>query len=175
MSEIIEEVHRWDDTYKRNRLYVTVRCSKCKELRTICKSMYIKRKTDMCKNCSNKFRPPTNKKYSSPKIRSRVDQYIRKSTYPKGSGTYDKNRIPDQYKMELTREEIHALVIQPCYYCGIIDEVNGIDRVDSTQHYHKDNVVPCCTTCNHAKGTLTVEEFKKWIKVIYSNFLHMKP
>ena len=44
---------------------------------------------------------------------------------------------------------------------------NGIDRVDSTKGYTKDNVVSCCRSCNMAKAELTVTEFFKHIKQIY--------
>lgn len=44
---------------------------------------------------------------------------------------------------------------------------NGLDRLDNTKGYTKDNVAPCCTVCNSAKGTLTVTEFSEWVERIY--------
>lgn len=54
----------------------------------------------------------------------------------------------------------------PCAYCGLRGEQTaggkqalGLDRIDSSQHYHLDNIVPCCTRCNMAKNVLSVSDF----------------
>jgi hypothetical protein len=41
----------------------------------------------------------------------------------------------------------------PCYYCKSQkeNEVNGIDRVDNSKGYTKDNCVSCCQFCNRMK------------------------
>lgn len=78
----------------------------------------------------------------------------------------------------LTLHDYIKLVTSDCYYCGekpnqekIINgklfRHNGIDRLDSKKGYERDNVVPCCKTCNMAKGSLTEEEFKALINKIY--------
>ena len=76
---------------------------------------------------------------------------------------------------QLTKEQVHHLTEQSCSYCGARPTqtvstpfntgfyiYNGLDRVDNTKGYTIDNVVPCCKTCNFAKGTMTLEEFKSW-------------
>lgn len=77
----------------------------------------------------------------------------------------------------------------PCKYCGLeyskeiedrlneskkqkrlsdhILKCNGIDRVDSSKGYTKDNSVACCKYCNTAKNTMTEDEFYNWIKRVY--------
>jgi hypothetical protein len=79
---------------------------------------------------------------------------------------------------DLTREEAVHLFQQNCYYCGAEPSHvtrhprsrskafvhNGIDRIDNTQGYIPGNVVPCCTQCNRAKGTLTHDEFIAWLR-----------
>jgi len=70
----------------------------------------------------------------------------------------------------------------PCFYCGLVasntvrdrnttrDTVityNGLDRVDSSGGYMKNNVVPCCKFCNCAKSTMSQEEFMRWVKRVY--------
>jgi len=47
--------------------------------------------------------------------------------------------------------------------------INGLDRVDSSKGYIKDNVVTCCENCNRAKLDLTQQEFFAMIKSIYEN------
>ena len=45
---------------------------------------------------------------------------------------------------------------------------SGIDRIDSSKGYVKGNVAACCRQCNFAKGSITVEKFKKHINKIYT-------
>lgn len=73
-----------------------------------------------------------------------------------------------------------------CFYCGlkssnekrdkkkngkyISDEIikyNGIDRIDNTKGYTKDNIVACCKHCNYAKRSMTTKEFLSFVKRIY--------
>ena len=45
-----------------------------------------------------------------------------------------------------------------CYYCG--DNYNlGIDRIDSNIGYERENIVPCCGTCNIMKREMDLEKF----------------
>jgi len=72
----------------------------------------------------------------------------------------------------LSEVRVKELVRSDCYYCGFslptvrpdLQEFvnNGIDRLDNLKGYEEGNVVPCCKTCNHAKGTMTEEEFVTW-------------
>lgn len=78
---------------------------------------------------------------------------------------------------ELTSKEFITIAEQPCHYCGIKAHVvkrvaqavyvyNGIDRMDNSRGYSIDNVVPCCTLCNFAKGTRTYEQFMQWLTIV---------
>ena len=78
-----------------------------------------------------------------------------------------------------------SIVTNRCEYCGVepqheiksphlkgeeeIFVSNGIDRIDNSKGYVDGNVVPCCTTCNYAKRTLTVEQFLSWINRVYKH------
>lgn len=78
----------------------------------------------------------------------------------------------------LSREEFTALILMDCHYCGAPPSKrlayrrrsgdsgvlihNGIDRVDPDGGYEIDNVVPCCSICNHAKGTRSSAEMELW-------------
>lgn len=48
-----------------------------------------------------------------------------------------------------------------------IVKINGIDRVDSSIGYTKENSVPCCKYCNFAKHTMSENDFYKWIRMVY--------
>ena len=64
-----------------------------------------------------------------------------------------------------------------CHYCGQRPHMirkarngklsdflyNGVDRVDSDKDYTKDNVVPCCKTCNRMKRDLPLADFRSHI------------
>jgi hypothetical protein len=83
---------------------------------------------------------------------------------------------------ELDDETFDNLIQSPCSYCGrpprnkargwiSCDTMiySGIDRVDSSQGYTKENSVACCGRCNRWKSDATVEEFKAHVKLIYEN------
>ena len=55
---------------------------------------------------------------------------------------------------------------QPCFYCGDTEDV-GLDRIDNSKGHTKDNVVPCCYSCNTARGNnFSFEEMKVLGKTI---------
>ncbi len=43
-------------------------------------------------------------------------------------------------------------------------------RIDPNSGYVVGNVVPCCKSCNWAKGPKTAVEFAMWIRSAYSNW-----
>lgn len=71
---------------------------------------------------------------------------------------------------------------QDCFYCkdsGSIElndyfdgklfsdtvvKINGIDRIKNDKGYEAGNIIPCCTTCNLMRGTLSQSQF----------FIHMR-
>lgn len=78
---------------------------------------------------------------------------------------------------DLPVEEFIKLLFKNCYYCGSSPSrvcenflkncktvvVTGVDRKDSNLGYSINNCVPCCKTCNFAKGDLTEQKFQEWI------------
>lgn len=99
----------------------------------------------------------------------------------------------DNYDDGCSFEDFYNLSQMPCYYCetppanlsnvGKHDKksskikinggdfcYNGLDRLDSNKDHSINNVVSCCKWCNYAKRERTVEEFKNWIKQLYTNF-----
>ena len=95
---------------------------------------------------------------------------------------YQKRAERQGVKWNLTEEQFKEITQQPCYYCGAkpsnrvgknykngVYICNGIDKINNTEGYTIDNVVPCCKTCNSAKGTLSLQEFKDWITKVYEN------
>ena len=46
-------------------------------------------------------------------------------------------------------------------------KINGIDRINSNIGYTIENSITCCKYCNTAKNTMSVTDFKNWIKRVY--------
>jgi len=113
----------------------------------------------------------------------------------KGEASF--NALYYQYKCQakkrnfvfvLTREFFYEITQQNCFYCGkkpvqcgsrtqrrFGDYLyNGIDRVDNSKGYEKDNCVPCCKWCNIMKRDKSMSEFLKHIQLIAGKHLAQK-
>lgn len=87
------------------------------------------------------------------------------------------------HKWLLSDEHAISLLASNCFYCGTAPQqvwgrnfvygrcvYNGIDRIDSSRNYEKNNVVPCCKSCNYAKRTMSQEDFKSWVKRVHEHW-----
>ena len=102
-------------------------------------------------------------------------------------GSYKSTANRKGLDFELDINRFLLLVTSRCEYCGIepsntfkpahYDDrdperwftYNGIDRIDSSVGYIDGNVVPCCTTCNFAKRTMSRVDFLSWVNRVYKN------
>jgi hypothetical protein len=95
---------------------------------------------------------------------------------------YNRDAKKRGVKFLLTKDEVKTLIFEKCFYCNaepankIINRFgngdivyNGIDRIDNSKDYTKDNVTPCCWQCNNAKSDYSKREFLINIKNIYEN------
>ncbi len=84
-------------------------------------------------------------------------------------------------EFDLSFEEFLELAKLNCIYCGTEPSniskapnnngdflYQGIDRIDNNKGYVLENCAPCCRACNIAKNSRSVQEFKEWIKAVYS-------
>lgn len=90
----------------------------------------------------------------------------------------------------LDRVQFRVLTDSSCHYCGAAPSGrrwmrcrgstpagvlhstythSGVDRVDSSVGYIVSNCVPCCTTCNLAKRSMSVEAFIGWARRIVAH------
>lgn len=81
----------------------------------------------------------------------------------------------------LTDEQFRELTKSGCIYCGSAPSqkaraqknvfgdytYTGVDRVRNDAGYVMGNVVPCCESCNRAKGTQTMTDFLSWIERVH--------
>lgn len=102
------------------------------------------------------------------------------------------NRLYADYKgradskklaFSLSEEEFRKIAKQDCKYCGVAplqkgNKVaakngaflhNGIDRIDNNIGYIYENCVACCSMCNDAKNSYTLEQFREWIQRLISH------
>lgn len=95
---------------------------------------------------------------------------------------YKSNALSSDRKFELSREELYEMSQKPCHYCGEVKtqkkdkkeiegifKYNGIDRIDNSEGYTKENCVTACKKCNYKKRTDSKEEFLDWIQKVYKN------
>jgi hypothetical protein len=108
---------------------------------------------------------------------------LQESTKRTHFAEYKRSAARRSYPFELLEDEFRSLIFQNCYYCDSppsklrVDRrrpegsylSNGIDRIDNSIGYKMNNCVPCCFVCNRAKDTLTIEEFKIWVKRLVSH------
>lgn len=85
------------------------------------------------------------------------------------------------YEFELSEEYFFSLIFSNCAYCGsdlsmINNEqsfrgrsikYNGIDRIDNSIGYTKENTVTCCKMCNCSKHTHDFDVWKCWVEKVY--------
>lgn len=45
---------------------------------------------------------------------------------------------------------------------------NGMDRIDNTKGYVRNNLVACCKNCNYAKRDMNEQDFLSWITAVYN-------
>ena len=98
--------------------------------------------------------------------------------------TYSHNARRKGREFKLTSKDFEELIYLPCHYCAISGSshikpqkirrterksvyYNGLDRIDSSKGYTRDNVVTCCKYCNRAKSDRTTTDFLNWLERAY--------
>ena len=106
----------------------------------------------------------------------KIDESAKKALF----GRYLYKSKKRKINFELTRDVFDILITSNCFYCKkdpfqnlknttdrITSFYTGIDRIDSSLGYIKENCVSCCKICNVMKQQLTIEEwFSHMIKII---------
>ena len=91
--------------------------------------------------------------------------------------TYQQSARQRGLEYGLNDTELGQIISSDCAYCGLQPSnrlhgkrfvgsayrFSGIDRVDNQKGYVSGNCVPCCSMCNKAKATHSLEEFMAWI------------
>jgi hypothetical protein len=77
-------------------------------------------------------------------------------------GNARKRGIP----FEISIADIAEFWQKPCEYCGGQIDTVGLDRIDSTKFYTKENIVTCCARCNEMKMADSVSMWAEKMKAI---------
>ncbi len=124
-----------------------------------------KKKYDyICKPCHN-VRHKTRPLYKQQRV-TKTTKKIFESTLSRKISNFIQDAKKRQIGLFLDYEQIGKLMQSACNYCGDSSTYNGLDRVNSSMEYTKENVVPCCKFCNWGKNTMTSEQFINHCKKI---------
>jgi len=82
---------------------------------------------------------------------------------------YKSRAVTKNSTFSLTLEEFEKEIKSSCVYCGYNDGLLGIDRIDSSRGYERDNIVACCKVCNYLKLDHTFEEWLGAMHDIFNN------
>lgn len=97
-------------------------------------------------------------------------------------GSYKRVAKDRNLEWGLTDEVFYNITQQHCHYCGLppsntarrkehsVYVYSGVDRKDNGLGYVRENVVPCCYTCNRAKGTTPYQQFVEYIQRLTQHF-----
>lgn len=83
--------------------------------------------------------------------------------------THKGNSTQKKYEVVITLQDFADIIAKPCHYCGEIEGRRGIDRIDNSKGYTRENSVPCCKNCNYMKKNLTKENFLSHVNKIYKH------
>lgn len=108
-------------------------------------------------------------------------------------GIAERNRVMKVYiksakdrglPFELSEEDFIHITSLNCTYCGSPPKAfsmdkrskgafigNGIDRVNNSLGYTRENVTTCCSTCNRAKDVMSLSDYKEWLRHSYEYLL----
>lgn len=79
-----------------------------------------------------------------------------------------KKSVERKLEAGLQKDEFLQMIQSPCFYCKYTnaDEVNGIDRIDNSKGYIKENCVSACKICNRIKHIFHPLFFVEKAKII---------
>ncbi len=138
-----------------------------------------------CKKCRNKeslewnhknnekFRLNRRKRYKLKAEKERENQrlYRINNSLQSVYTSYKCRAKKRNLEFKLSIEEFKSYWNKKCFYCNREIKKIGLDRIDNSKGYIKENIIPCCELCNWMKRDLTFKDFIYHIRDIFSNIL----
>jgi len=81
-------------------------------------------------------------------------------------GHYRTGALSRGRSFDISFEDFMTFWGKPCFYCHQKIETIGLDRIDNSRGYSKDNLSPCCRTCNSMKYSMSRETFLRHCVII---------
>lgn len=148
------------------RRFYKVQCKKCGAVSIMRKDTILSAKGPGCKLCNGNNKVPTQ---DGP-----INVYY---------NIYRTGAINRGLEWNLSLKEFKEIIFKDCFYCeehpiekqslvkynktNIPLLVNGIDRIDPSKGYYKENCVPCCGICNRMKSNFDYKDFLNHIDKIF--------
>lgn len=153
----------YDPVKQIKRSYFKCKCNRCGKYTIVRADRFARNNTYLPVSCSHcvidRQKETAENKYKIKETKSYRDKISHLKSNAKARNL----------NVELTDEEIKDLLEGNCYYCGC-EKALGIDRIDSSKGYIKDNCVPCCKICNIMKNKFDINLFLEKVKLIYHKF-----
>ena len=61
---------------------------------------------------------------------------------------------------DLGYDFIAEMISRPCAYCGAVDQIMTLDRIDNTKGHTMSNVIPACYRCNLIRRDMPYEAWQ---------------
>jgi len=168
--------------YKKTNKYRTV----CKDCQNLLDYEWKRKNKDKVLLTKKKYKEKNKEKIRSETKKRNTDWYIKnkfkvaeeRHELKYRFRRYFYNSKNKNREFLLSIEEFEEITNKRCYYCNgynksesLLIEINsltycGIDRIDNTKSYIKENCVPCCNICNRMKLEMNTQEFIEHIRRI---------
>ena len=140
------------------------KCFKCGELKDTSEFYKDRARKDglqsYCKKCELVQKQEYYAKNPATKVKNIAYHKKREKSFHGKYLRYKHEAKVRDLEFNLSEGEFAAIISQPCYYCGELQEnFNGVDRVNNKKGYIKGNCAPCCKVCNIMKHAQIKEEF----------------
>lgn len=121
-----------------------------------------------CKSCASlRGKKYKDKNKETIKKNNKISSKKRNKNPNRRFSMYKESAKRRNLDFNITFEDFMDLWENSCFYCGSKIDGIGIDRKNNNVGYTVENIVPCCSECNMAKGFRDYNSFINWIKKVY--------